>query len=462
MQNSLDPQLDLSGKLIIKVQLGEDIRRIPIHNEDITYDELLVMMQRVYRGKFNSNDDIIVKYKDEDGDLITIFDSSDLSFAIQCSRILKITLFVNGQPKPLETDEVKLLRKELQQIRDRVNRILDRLEPTPAPSSTCDTLDGSGLGPSPSKKGTPGGGGFQRPAQVASSKEFDPLSSQRSVEESTQNKVMSSFGITSDSTNDRPGTPDSISSVGSSASNQYKRQQQGTPTQPSTPQQQPTPSPQSFPQQPPQQAFPGQPGYQQPPTSQQPQAGAQFAGQPGTFPGQTQGQQQPQTQQPGYQQPGHQQPGHQQPGHQQPGPAGYAQYQQGQQGYNPPQPQPGQPQPSQSQPGQPQPGQPQASQAQPHPGQPQPGQPQPGQPQPGQPGYGAPQSAPYGLSGQQPQPGQQQMYGQQQQGYQQGQHPQQFNAPASGPGPAGGANPYRGGYASGYPRPQGGYTQGYQ
>ena len=28
-----------------------------------------------------------------DGDLITIFDSSDLSFAIQCSRILKITLF---------------------------------------------------------------------------------------------------------------------------------------------------------------------------------------------------------------------------------------------------------------------------------------------------------------------------------------------------------------------------------
>ena len=28
-----------------------------------------------------------------DGDLITIFDSSDLTFAIQCSRILKITLF---------------------------------------------------------------------------------------------------------------------------------------------------------------------------------------------------------------------------------------------------------------------------------------------------------------------------------------------------------------------------------
>ncbi len=58
-------QLDLSGKLIIKVQLGEDIRRIPIHNEDITYDELILMMQRVFRGQLNSSDEVTIKYKDE-------------------------------------------------------------------------------------------------------------------------------------------------------------------------------------------------------------------------------------------------------------------------------------------------------------------------------------------------------------------------------------------------------------
>ena len=57
--------MDLSGKLIIKAQLGEDIRRIPIHNEDITYDELMLMMQRVYRGKLKNSDDITIKYKDE-------------------------------------------------------------------------------------------------------------------------------------------------------------------------------------------------------------------------------------------------------------------------------------------------------------------------------------------------------------------------------------------------------------
>lgn len=59
------PQIDLSNKLIIKAQLGDDIRRIPIHNEDITYDELVLMMQRVFRGNLNSNDEVVIKYKDE-------------------------------------------------------------------------------------------------------------------------------------------------------------------------------------------------------------------------------------------------------------------------------------------------------------------------------------------------------------------------------------------------------------
>lgn len=67
MLNDAQPfqQLDLSGKLIIKVQLGDDIRRISIHNEALTYDELVLMMQRVFRGKLNSTDDITIKYKDE-------------------------------------------------------------------------------------------------------------------------------------------------------------------------------------------------------------------------------------------------------------------------------------------------------------------------------------------------------------------------------------------------------------
>ena len=56
--------MDLSGKLIIKACLGDDIRRVPIHNEDITYDELLLMLQRVFKGKLNNTDDVTLKYCD--------------------------------------------------------------------------------------------------------------------------------------------------------------------------------------------------------------------------------------------------------------------------------------------------------------------------------------------------------------------------------------------------------------
>lgn len=59
------PIIDLTGKLIIKAQLGNDIRKIPIHNEEITYDELLLMMQRLFNGKIKSSDDVVMKYKDE-------------------------------------------------------------------------------------------------------------------------------------------------------------------------------------------------------------------------------------------------------------------------------------------------------------------------------------------------------------------------------------------------------------
>ena len=60
-ESTTNGQLDLSGKLIIKAQLGEDIRRIPVHNEDVTCDELVLMLERVFRGKPLSNDEVTIK-----------------------------------------------------------------------------------------------------------------------------------------------------------------------------------------------------------------------------------------------------------------------------------------------------------------------------------------------------------------------------------------------------------------
>ena len=51
--------------LVIKSRLGSDIRRIPVLNDDLTYDELMLMMQRVYRGKLCGSDEISIKYADD-------------------------------------------------------------------------------------------------------------------------------------------------------------------------------------------------------------------------------------------------------------------------------------------------------------------------------------------------------------------------------------------------------------
>ncbi|XP_053732189.1 protein TFG isoform X1 [Synchiropus splendidus] len=230
----MNGQLDLSGKLIIKAQLGDDIRRIPIHNEDITYDELVLMMQRVFRGKLQSNDEVTIKYKDEDDDLITIFDSSDLSFAIQCSRILKLTLFVNGQPRPLESSQVKYLRRELIELRNKVNHLLDSLEPPSEPGLTAsapeneagDGRDAKVMTADPAVKHGP-------PVSAASMSAFDPLKNQDEVNKN----VISAFGLSEEQApappavgpEERSATPDSIASSSSAAP------QPGVPPQPQAP-----------------------------------------------------------------------------------------------------------------------------------------------------------------------------------------------------------------------------------
>lgn len=67
-----------------------------------------------------------------DGDLITIFDSSDLSFAIQCSRILKLQILMNCNAKEGTFPNVNItdVKSQLRNIRDQVNQLLDSLETT--------------------------------------------------------------------------------------------------------------------------------------------------------------------------------------------------------------------------------------------------------------------------------------------------------------------------------------------
>jgi len=173
--------LDMTGKLIIKASLGDDIRRIPIHNDDLTYDELVLMMQRVFRGVLDPEEELLLKYKDEDGDLITIMDNSDLSFAIQYCRVLRLTIIVGVEDSQKKGVVVGAeVTKELREIRDKVNKLLDMV-----------TDSAKGKGPSNDIGDEPSEGGVADEAagqagQVSQveNREFDPLGQEQMQQES--------------------------------------------------------------------------------------------------------------------------------------------------------------------------------------------------------------------------------------------------------------------------------------
>ncbi|CAF3331064.1 unnamed protein product [Rotaria socialis] len=138
--SSTPPNSDkLSGKLIIKAQLGDDTRKMMIHNEDLTLNELVLMMERIFAGKISNSDELTIKYLDDDGDKITLLNDSDLTVALNFHKVLRVFVLVNGSEQfpNNSTDNVnkegslvdaKTFRTELQQIRNSVQAILDRLQ----------------------------------------------------------------------------------------------------------------------------------------------------------------------------------------------------------------------------------------------------------------------------------------------------------------------------------------------
>ena len=90
----------------------------------------LIIIFEIYLLKKSNNHSILLST----GDLITLFDSADLAAAIAYSRVLKLTLFVNG--KIIQSTghgiiasskvDPKIIQ-ELRVIRDKVNQVLDVL-----------------------------------------------------------------------------------------------------------------------------------------------------------------------------------------------------------------------------------------------------------------------------------------------------------------------------------------------
>ncbi len=64
-KTSATATMDTDGKVVFKVKLGDEIKKIVIHNEDINFNELLLMMQRIFSEKIKPNDEFSMKYTDE-------------------------------------------------------------------------------------------------------------------------------------------------------------------------------------------------------------------------------------------------------------------------------------------------------------------------------------------------------------------------------------------------------------
>ncbi|KAI8366595.1 hypothetical protein BD560DRAFT_152427 [Blakeslea trispora] len=126
----------VSGDIVVKCRLEHDIRRITI-NQAPTYDELCLMMYRVFKDKIKSTEDIVMKYMD-DGDMISLLDDTDITHAISISNLLKVTVYTKSsiqcQPQ---------LFTSLIEMRDSLNELIKSLE-VKEPLATDNKMNVSG------------------------------------------------------------------------------------------------------------------------------------------------------------------------------------------------------------------------------------------------------------------------------------------------------------------------------
>ncbi|KAH8556356.1 hypothetical protein BGW37DRAFT_9260 [Umbelopsis sp. PMI_123] len=135
--NYADLRKIMTGEIIVKCKCGDEIRRIPI-NQTPTYDELCVMMHRLFMHKISNIENIILRYTDDEGDLIVLSDDMDIVHAISQRNVLKVTVF-DKERHPLPRDSwdqglqsvtqrtLDYLQRDLLTMRATINDLLGQL-----------------------------------------------------------------------------------------------------------------------------------------------------------------------------------------------------------------------------------------------------------------------------------------------------------------------------------------------
>lgn len=122
--------MDLNGKILFKVKLKNEIKKIMIHNDDLNYNDLTLMLQRIFSDKIKQNDEFSIKYTDDENDLVNIQDDADVSLALQTSKILKLTIFMKEENLPDNDLKPSEIIAELKTIRESLDKFLTHFQKT--------------------------------------------------------------------------------------------------------------------------------------------------------------------------------------------------------------------------------------------------------------------------------------------------------------------------------------------
>ncbi|BHF69998.1 hypothetical protein SprV_0301304600 [Sparganum proliferum] len=132
----------MSQPLIVKAKYEKEIRILPVYTDELSFDELYLMISRMFKGHIAAGDDLILKYVDSDGDLITLSDAADLDLALLENK--KLCVHVSSRPQedsehpstnepfenegnPITSLEGIVLIDELTVVRSQINNLIDKL-----------------------------------------------------------------------------------------------------------------------------------------------------------------------------------------------------------------------------------------------------------------------------------------------------------------------------------------------
>ncbi|KAI1711066.1 PB1 domain-containing protein [Ditylenchus destructor] len=104
---------------VLKSKYGADIRKSQLHHtQDLNFNDLVLMMQRVFQIKASAS--ISLKYRDSEGDWITLANDDDVVFALQHEPSLYVEVFTDGdrvsrQLSPVNTDSIAASRNSVKE-----------------------------------------------------------------------------------------------------------------------------------------------------------------------------------------------------------------------------------------------------------------------------------------------------------------------------------------------------------